>query len=92
MKLKTLSTITVLILLAIAIVPVDAKGNGVDDLRGQWIFTWTLEDGSQPPALKLYINDIRPGTGENAYLASGCMRSPETGALMPLSLCLIPPG
>lgn len=86
MKPKILSLILVLVLLVIASVPAGAKGNGVDDLRGQWIFTWTLEDGSQPPALKLYINDIGPGTGENAYLASGCMRSPETGALMPLSL------
>jgi hypothetical protein len=86
MKPKIISLILVLVLLTIPSVPAGAKSNGVDDLRGQWIFNWRLEDGSQPPALKLYINDFGPGTGENAYLASGCLRSPETGALMPLSL------
>lgn len=69
--------------------PAAANGNGVDDLRGQWIFNWVPDDGSQPPVLKLYINDIGPGAEENAYLASGCMRSPESGALMPLSLLAV---
>jgi hypothetical protein len=89
MNRTILSLLLVLTLLAIGSAPADAKGNGVDDLRGKWVYNWTLNDGTKEPPLELYVNDIGPGTGENAYLASGCMRTVASGAMMPLSLAAV---
>jgi hypothetical protein len=89
MKRTILSLLLVLALLAIGSVPTDAKGNGVDDLRGKWVFNWTFVDGTKQPPLELYVNDIGPGSGESAYLASGCMRTLASRAMMPLSLSAV---
>ena len=59
---RTFSTLLLVVaLLIIASVPAGANGSGVDDLRGQWVFAWTLQDGTKQPPLTLYINDIGPG-------------------------------
>ena len=65
-----------------------AADNGVDDLRGRWDVDWTFADsGDQPPPLLLFINEMRATTlSATTYYAGGCMRSPDTDALMPLSV------
>jgi hypothetical protein len=63
----------------------------VDDLRGRWDFTsaFTNSSGmgnSQKPLL-VYINALRANAAApDTFLATGCMRSPETNAFMPLSM------
>lgn len=87
MKKKGVALLIVILLLVLPTITAGAKNsNGVDDLRGQWVFAWTLEWGETPLPLHLFVNDIEPGQEPNTYLAAGCMRSPYSGAMMPLSL------
>lgn len=62
--------------------------NGVDDLRGRWEFVvWGLPD--EPLPFDMFINDLEPDPDSksgNDYLAVGCMRSPDTGVMTPMSL------
>ena len=86
-KVVTFSIITLLLILSS--ITASAKGNGVDDLRGQWVFEWTFMDGETPPPLTLFINNIGPGQTQDTYLAAGCMRSPYMNTMYPLSLVAV---
>ncbi len=79
-------TIVILILLLPTILAGAKTNNGVDDWRGQWVFNWTLQGGETPLPLHLFVNDIQPGAAVNSIVAAGCMRSPYSGAMMPLAL------
>jgi hypothetical protein len=63
-----------------------ADTQGVNELRGQWVLNWTFEDGEPLEELRLFLNDFQPGQESNTYLAAGCMRSPASGAMMPVAL------
>src|SRR3989337_1973969 len=87
-KLLTYTLALMLVILAAPILPARAAGKGVDDLRGRWDITASVYGGGNPPpALPVYANDLAPHPDTtNAYLASGCMRSPDSQATAPLSL------
>jgi hypothetical protein len=89
MKRKILTYAIITLLLIMSSIPASAKGNRVDDLRGQWVFEWTFYDGETPPPLTLFINDIEPGQAQDTYLAAGCMRSPYMDTTYPLSLVAV---
>ena len=88
--MKKANFLITLILIFFMLVPasaVSAADNGVNDLRGRWDVEWFFSDaGESFPPLILYVNDIRATSLPSNYLASGCMRSPDTNVLMPLSL------
>ncbi len=87
MKVLNFATCMALALAVLMPTPVAAADNGVDDFRGRWDFEWTFNDGDPQPPLILYINEMRTSlTLPNTYYAAGCMRSPDTNAIMPLSL------
>lgn len=85
--------LTIILVLAALIIltgsAVHAMSNGVDDLRGRWDVDWDFADNPDDPPgpLTWYVQDIIPNPDrENAYLANGCMHSPDTGVWAPLSL------
>jgi len=79
------SIITILLLIFISLTAC-ANDKGVNDLRGQWLFSWDGfgDDDSLP--LSIFINDIEPDQDVGSYLAAGCMRSPATDDTYPLAL------
>jgi len=76
----------IILLLLVPVISAGAADQGVNNLRGQWIFNWTLTDGSTPLPLQLLVTDVQSGAEPNQFLAAGCMRSPYSGAIMPLAL------
>ena len=60
-----------------------SASNRVDDLRGQWDIIVNAEslEGSN---FIFYINDLQ--NGQNSLLAVGCMKSPNSETLAPLSM------
>jgi hypothetical protein len=89
MKTKAILFSTIILLLILPNITAGAMSNGVDDLRGQWIFNWTLESGETPLPLHLFVNDIQSSQIPNTYLAAGCMLSPYSGGMMPLALTAV---
>lgn len=79
------ATIAILLLIAIS-AGACANDKGVNDLRGQWLFTLTHANGDPYLPLTLFINDVEPGPEQDTYLAAGCMRSPDQEELYPLAL------
>jgi len=63
-----------------------ADTQSVNELRGQWVLNWTLEDGRPLETLHLFLNDFQPDQETNTYLVAGCMRSPTSDKMMPLAL------
>ena len=62
---------------------IDSANGRVDDLRGQWnivVSGGSLEGGN----FIVYINDLQ--AGQNSLLAVGCMKSPGSETLAPLSM------
>ncbi len=59
---------------------------GVNELRGQWLLDWALEDGDPLETLHLYLNDFQPDQEINSYIAAGCMHSPISNRMMPVAL------
>lgn len=60
-----------------------SANNGVDDLRGRWdiaVNETSLEGGH----FIIYVNDLQ--VGQAGLLAAGCMESPDSGVLAPLSM------
>jgi hypothetical protein len=86
MKKKSVICLFIILILLLPNISATAKNITENDLRGQWVFTWTLEDGETPSPLILYVNNIQPGQEANTYLAAGCMLSPNTDAMYPLAL------
>ena len=66
--------------------------NGVDDLRGRWEVDWSLDNPfpgapDTPQTSSMFIEEVRESTiTPGTFFASGCMSSPESEVLMPLSL------
>jgi hypothetical protein len=61
---------------------------GVDPIRGRWDFL-VSDLSSEPLLFNVYINDWQPdpdGEPGTEYLAAGCMRSPDSGAMAPAAL------
>ncbi|MCP4142640.1 MAG: hypothetical protein GY755_20565 [Chloroflexi bacterium] len=86
-RLKVLFSLVMIMAIVLPTSVTLAGANGVDDLRGRWDIEWRFENNPQPPLI-LYINDLveAPFIAQDAYLAGGCMRSPDTDAFMPLSM------
>jgi heat shock protein HslJ len=91
MAMKKVLSITLVLVVLATVVPAAsaAAPAGVDDLRGRWDVEWFMyghEDKPHPP-LTLFINDfLQVSEDPIILLASGCMRSWETDAIMPLSM------
>ena len=86
-RLRFLFSLMLIVAVALPTATTQANAGGVDDLRGRWDITWELDEfGSQSPLI-FYINDLAPALyAHSTYIATGCLRSPETSAFMPLSL------
>lgn len=60
-----------------------SANDGVDDLRGRWDIA-VNETGLEGGHFIIYVNDLQ--VGQNGLLATGCMESPNSGVLAPLSM------
>jgi hypothetical protein len=60
-----------------------SANRGVDDLRGRWDIV-VHEPNSESRNFFVYVNDSQ--AIQNGSLATGCMESPESGVLAPLSM------
>ena len=60
-----------------------SANNGVDDLRGRWDIVIS-EPSLQGIIFVVYVNDSQ--AVQNGLLAAGCMESPDSGVLAPLSM------
>ena len=73
------------VLLALPSMVEAEEKKGVDDLRGRWEFTLNPDEGED--TLRIFFNELVPSENvEDEYRATGCMLSPDSQALMPLSM------
>lgn len=90
MKKQTMCFLVILSLVILPNLTAFASPNGVDDLRGQWVFNLTLDSGENPLPFLLFINKIVPSQSTpNTYMATGCMNSPYLEDVFPLSLTAV---
>jgi hypothetical protein len=90
MKKRIVVCLVILSLIILPSTTAFVKSNGVDDLRGQWGFYWTLDTGETPDPFLIFINTIVPNQEvNNGFLAAGCMQSPYLETFYPLSLSAI---
>lgn len=90
MKKRFIGFLVILSLIILPGMTAAASSSGVDDLRGQWVFAWTIDSGETPLPFLIFINRIVPSQADtNTYLASGCMKSPYLENIFPLSLSAV---
>jgi hypothetical protein len=88
--MKRISYPIILVLIISLLIPtslVSAADNGVDDLRGRWDLELIFNQDGFHLSPIAYITNVRLSTEvPGRYFASGCVRSPDTDAFMPLSM------
>jgi hypothetical protein len=90
MKKRIVGCLIILSFIILSSMTAAVNTNGVDDLRGQWVFNWTNDSGETPLPFLIFINRIVPSlASNNTYLATGCMKSPYLASVYPLSLSAV---
>ena len=90
MKKKIIGCLLIFSLIILPSMTAAGNSSGVVDLRGQWIFNWTIESGETPLPFLIYINNVVPSQeANNIFLAAGCMKSPYLENIFPLSLSAV---